>query len=323
MAAAEGYIDDVTLPPETRKRICDALEMLKTKRDRKPPRKHGNRLPPRYDSPVALRFRSYGTSGPPVVLLHGGPGAPGYMAPVAKELGRDFRVLEPFQRPSGGESLTVARHVDDLREFLAQRCPGEHPALVGSSWGAMLALCFAAAHPEVSGPVVMVGSGTFDLVARARYKAILASRVDAAVRARLDAVDREEPDPDRRLARRADILMALELVAPVHEEFEEEPVDARSNAESWADMVRLQEAGVYPASFARVTAPVLMLHGDHDSHPFEEIRASLLPFVPHLESVLLPRCGHYPWVERHAREEFYRVLREWLGRQGGSLQSCR
>jgi pimeloyl-ACP methyl ester carboxylesterase len=167
----------------------------------------------------------------------------------------------------------------------------------------------------------MVGSGTFDPVARARYKAILASRIDAAVRARLDAVDREEPDPDRRLALRADVLMALELVDPVPEEFEVEPVDALSNAESWADMVRLQEAEVYPASFARVRAPVLMLHGDHDPHPFEEIRASLLPFVPHLESALLPRCGHYPWVERDARGEFFRVLREWVGRQGGSLNS--
>ncbi|MCK6481741.1 MAG: acyl-CoA carboxylase subunit beta [Planctomycetaceae bacterium] len=42
VAAAEGYVDDVIRPRETRKRLCDALEMLKTKRDRNPPRKHGN-----------------------------------------------------------------------------------------------------------------------------------------------------------------------------------------------------------------------------------------------------------------------------------------
>jgi propionyl-CoA carboxylase beta chain len=42
VAAAEGYIDDVVMPRETRKRLCDALEMLHTKRDRNPPRKHGN-----------------------------------------------------------------------------------------------------------------------------------------------------------------------------------------------------------------------------------------------------------------------------------------
>jgi len=42
VAAAEGYVDDVIRPRETRKRLCDALRMLATKRDRNPPRKHGN-----------------------------------------------------------------------------------------------------------------------------------------------------------------------------------------------------------------------------------------------------------------------------------------
>ncbi len=42
VAAGEGYIDDVILPRETRRRLCDALEMLRTKRDTNPPKKHGN-----------------------------------------------------------------------------------------------------------------------------------------------------------------------------------------------------------------------------------------------------------------------------------------
>jgi len=42
VAAAEGYLDDVVEPHETRRRLCQALEMLRTKRDRNPPKKHGN-----------------------------------------------------------------------------------------------------------------------------------------------------------------------------------------------------------------------------------------------------------------------------------------
>ncbi len=41
-AAAEGYVDEVIHPSETRHRLCRALELLKTKRDRNPPKKHGN-----------------------------------------------------------------------------------------------------------------------------------------------------------------------------------------------------------------------------------------------------------------------------------------
>jgi propionyl-CoA carboxylase beta chain len=41
-AAARGYIDDVIDPRETRVRIVDALRTLRSKRDRNPPKKHGN-----------------------------------------------------------------------------------------------------------------------------------------------------------------------------------------------------------------------------------------------------------------------------------------
>jgi propionyl-CoA carboxylase beta chain len=41
-AAERGYIDDVILPDETRPRIIRALEMLATKVDRNPKKKHGN-----------------------------------------------------------------------------------------------------------------------------------------------------------------------------------------------------------------------------------------------------------------------------------------
>ena len=41
-AAASGMIDDVILPAETRKYVIAALEMLSSKRDSNPPKKHGN-----------------------------------------------------------------------------------------------------------------------------------------------------------------------------------------------------------------------------------------------------------------------------------------
>jgi propionyl-CoA carboxylase beta chain len=42
IAAARGYVDDVIVPSETRPRLIAALRMLSSKRDRNPPRKHGN-----------------------------------------------------------------------------------------------------------------------------------------------------------------------------------------------------------------------------------------------------------------------------------------
>jgi propionyl-CoA carboxylase beta chain len=42
IAAGRGYLDDIIDPRDTRPRLIEALETLRTKRDRNPPRKHGN-----------------------------------------------------------------------------------------------------------------------------------------------------------------------------------------------------------------------------------------------------------------------------------------
>ncbi len=42
VAAERGFVDSVILPRDTRKKLIHALEMLGTKRDKNPPKKHGN-----------------------------------------------------------------------------------------------------------------------------------------------------------------------------------------------------------------------------------------------------------------------------------------
>ncbi|HND81062.1 MAG TPA: carboxyl transferase domain-containing protein, partial [Accumulibacter sp.] len=42
VAGARGFIDDVIMPHETRKRICRSLAMLRNKKLENPWRKHGN-----------------------------------------------------------------------------------------------------------------------------------------------------------------------------------------------------------------------------------------------------------------------------------------
>ena len=41
-AAALGYIDEVILPEDTRKRLVEAFSLLENKRVENPPKKHGN-----------------------------------------------------------------------------------------------------------------------------------------------------------------------------------------------------------------------------------------------------------------------------------------
>ena len=41
-AAARGFVDDVIEPRRTRPMLIQALELLRSKRDQNPPKKHGN-----------------------------------------------------------------------------------------------------------------------------------------------------------------------------------------------------------------------------------------------------------------------------------------
>lgn len=263
---------------------------------------------------MPIRVREYGTSGPLVILLHGGPGAPGYMAPLARELADAFRVFEPLQRGSGALPLSVARHVEDLHEIVEPMSPPDRPALVGHSWGAMLALAYAAAHPDNVSSIVLISCGTFDPAAREKLDATRAERMDDALRRRLNSLADEVPDPDERLQAWAKLTLPIYSYDVMENDLELVACDMKAFRESWQDMLRLQDEGVYPASFSSIRVPVLMLHGASDPHPGAMVRSSLEPHVKSLEYREWERCGHYPWMERAVREEFFKVLRLWLER---------
>jgi pimeloyl-ACP methyl ester carboxylesterase len=249
------------------------------------------------------------------------------MTPVARELARSFRVLEPSQRRSGKVRLTVARHIADLHDLLLRIQPSNEPAaLVGSSWGAMLALAYGAAHPSTVGPIVLIGCGTFDLAARAQFRATLECRMTPAVRARLGAIAAKLPERDDVWAAEARVLLPLYSFDPVDEPSNPSRVDAWGARETWTDMLRLQANGTYPARFRAIRSPVLMLHGSFDPHPGRMILAGLRPYLPQIEYREWAHCGHYPWLEREVREDFFAVLEAWLSRhlkpaqgRGGSM----
>jgi len=160
--------------------------------------------------------------------------------------------------------------------------------------------------------LVLVGCGTFDPRSRARLRATARERAAGAIERRLEEVARSIRDPDVRLCVTGTILEPLYSCELMPHRDETVEYDARGQLDSWRDMLRLQREGVYPAAFSRIAVPVLMVHGDCDPHPGGMIRDTLTPVLPQLQYVELPRCGHYPWLERHSRDAFLAALRDWL-----------
>lgn len=258
------------------------------------------------------RIRFHGDHGPLVITLHGGPGATGSAVRLAQGLSHDFRVIEPWQRLSGEIPLTVEVHIQDLRNLILSRCIGEKPALVGSSWGAMLALAYAAEHSETISGVALVGCGTFDKASR---KIIVQKR-------RLKIADYISKHPEHKADLQLDIgaqMMKWHGMTdayeplPIHDaSLTPEPFDMQGHTETWQDMLRSQETGIYPQSFTSVKVPAIMLHGADDPHPGSMIRDTLKRYIPHLQYHEFPRCGHDPEIEKHAKNDFFAVLSSWL-----------
>src|SRR5258708_29599404 len=104
-------------------------------------------------------LRIYGQSPFTVAVLHGGPGAPGTMAPVARELATEWGVLEPLQTAD-----SLDGQVEELRAVLDEHA--DLPVtLIGSYWRAMLGYIVAARYPAHVRKLILVGTG----LCEARY----------------------------------------------------------------------------------------------------------------------------------------------------------
>jgi pimeloyl-ACP methyl ester carboxylesterase len=179
----------------------------------------------------------------------------------------------------------------------------------------MLALAYAAHHPGTVGPLALIGCGTFDKDSRIKMKQTLVERSDKKLGKQFHNLERDSTDPTESLLGRVKLiesLMTYEVDESVQDKYEPESFDLRAHEETWQDMLQQQEEGVYPSAFAVIKQPVLMIHGKYDPHPGRMIYRSLKSFMPHIEFHELEKCGHSPWVEKHARSEFFELLIRWL-----------
>ncbi|OGO08964.1 MAG: hypothetical protein A2Y61_04055 [Chloroflexi bacterium RBG_13_60_13] len=76
----------------------------------------------------------------------------------------------------------------------------------------------------------------------------------------------------------------------------------------WRDAREMRSSGAFLAMGQRVKCPVLAIHGEYDPHPAEGVRMPLSKALGDFRFLLLERCGHCPWREKHARDGFYAAL---------------
>jgi len=254
-------------------------------------------------------LRTYGDPPFNVAVLHGGPGAPGQMAPVARELSSRRGVLEPLQTKH-----TLEGQKQELRSTLEQN--SDFPVtLVGFSWGAMLGFLFSAYHPVFVKKLILIGSGLYD---RKFAEKIQEKRLN-----RLNDNEREETqflmdslsfpdvkDKNRLFGRLGELLTKADAYNPLTLETEVIETQYEVFQSVWSDVVKLRNTGELLKLGDRIHCPVVAIHGDYDPHPAEGIEKSLSTVISDFKFILLKNCGHLPWIEKEAKIEFYEVLKK-------------
>jgi pimeloyl-ACP methyl ester carboxylesterase len=102
----------------------------------------------------------------PFVLIHGIGVSQRYFGPLLAELSRQFRVVS-LDLPGFGSSsrppqaLTIPELADVVAQFIAQEQLSS-PILVGQSMGCQVVSQLAAAHPNITGHIVLISPTVYD-----------------------------------------------------------------------------------------------------------------------------------------------------------------
>jgi proline iminopeptidase len=256
-------------------------------------------------------------SGPPSVVLHGGPGAHhDYLLPGFDALARNRELIYYDQR--GGGQSPVSREtpvgwreqVADLEE-LRRQWGMEQLTLVGYSWGGLLAQLYATEFPRRVGRLALVSPAPAWREMRLEFERRFAERNLAPAlqqqRTDLRASGLRERDPAAYAQKIFELSVAPYFYDPARaRDLTPFRVTGRTQEEVWSS---LGNYDLRPA-LAGLTIPTAVLQGEDDLIPLEST-ASVARLL-RAELQVLPRCGHVPYVEAH--QEFVRLLDGFLSR---------
>ncbi len=261
-----------------------------------------------------LSFRREG-SGPTLVCHPGGPGfSSRYFGDLAG-LGERFELImlnprgtEGSDRPSDARAYSTDDYVSDLDE-LRGHLGIARMLLLGHSHGGAVAQAYAAAHPDAVDRLVLAST--------------LARFADEQVAAMETAMDAKASEPwygDARAALEDEQAGRFQTDAELGElalrEFpfyfatfgvaEREYLETLRGERPVADALLLFNKEIFPTFdlrplLERISAPTLVITGE-DDFITGPVCAADLAAIPDQRTVILPRCGHFIFVE--ARNSF-------------------
>jgi pimeloyl-ACP methyl ester carboxylesterase len=249
-----------------------------------------------------MEYREWG-DGPPLILIPGLAGGFELLGPLARFLARHFRVIS-YQLRGENDCFALRRQfgikdlVEDLAEFLDWHCL-ESPALLGVSFGGVLALEFAVRFPHRLEALVVQGVG-------ARFERNLLQQVAGAVLTRYPL-----PTDNPFINQFFNLLFGgKQKPGPLFQFVTRQCWQTDQSV--MAHRFRLVEQFDLQRRLERIRVPTLILAGERDLLVSEQSLQTLCAGVADSRLVRLSGCGHLAFVTQPARvaEEVQRFLKK-------------
>ncbi|HKK62674.1 MAG TPA: alpha/beta hydrolase [Bacteroidales bacterium] len=251
--------------------------------------------------------KKYGKQPFCIALLHGGPGASGEMQPVAEELANGFGVLELLQTEK-----SITGQIEELCRQLTESA--DLPViLVGHSWGAWLGFLFASQYPEFVSKLILIGAGAFENQCNQDFMNIRLNRLSSDNRKEAERLISEigSGSCDNEVLKAFGYLMTKADSYDYDENVQDTVVlDMEVYQSVWAEASRLRDTNELVRCADGIGCPVVAIHGEYDSHPVDGVEKPLSEGLSDFKMIRLEKCGHVPWKERQARNEFFQILKE-------------
>ena len=256
-----------------------------------------------------LCVRVWSDHGEPVIMLHGGPGMPDYLMPVAGLLTQDLKVITYDQHGSGASSCgngeyRFERHVNDLAAVAAE-LGLDCFHLFGHSWGGLLAQLFAQHRPEAVKSLflcnAMTGMGMellrmlIFLVGHYHRAAGLVGSLRMDLGFLLLAIPGKLRDFGARMLYRQiwRNFFAFTGFNPRINDRWLDGIHGHTVRRTLLSLAKGSSRLLTPVRLPR-HVPVLILYGDHDV--FGPEYRTVFNRYPWARKEVLPYCGHIPWV---------------------------
>ena len=251
------------------------------------------------------------TAAAVLLVVHGGPGlSHEYLLGLEQLAGERLAVIHYDQRGCGRSTgavtyysdFSLAGYVQDL-EAVRAALAGRPVHILGHSWGGLVAMAYALAHPEQVDSLLLVGSVPPTMRALLEGGTRMDQRVAALQAAGwIPAVLPEDPIARAQLLSPAYFADACLPVPGDFRDFRRSVLERTA-----ANLIDYD----LTAELASLTQPVMLMFGTEDPFGLEWVRETRAALShAQVQMTLIEDCGHYYWLE--CPDRFFDRVRAFL-----------